>query len=343
MSHSPSSLSDLVSAFDSQLKLERTPVHPFHREGDIGLATTDGLVLMASCARLARASTVFADMVEMARPAAIQEQDSHSRPSSSGPATGEARPLSEIQTLQVVDVGFSSKTTDHFLSLINVIKPSIPLIDFDGALDLLDLCDKYDVLPRLQGLIKDALMMRVKGRQWRLLVWAGRRDDVDMAREALCRMTTKRFMAYGRVARAATTVAGIAETPEKRTPVEAASKGAAGEGEDDKQVETERQSVQPDTLPWHAISKLPAHWQVELLRCVLTPSTRGSKQALWDASVFEVTRRWHDVARAFHPSTGYESLARDSSARTVDSRRAIVPLKQHEASKADCSPGFAPD
>ncbi|WWD09056.1 hypothetical protein V865_007176 [Kwoniella europaea PYCC6329] len=220
-------------------------IHPYHNLGDVQLLSVDGTILVADSWRLARSSSFFAGLFDLPPPI-------------SGQASSHKDLLS---LLDPVEVDFSAEVIDLFLNLINVSKPSIPSSAFPQTLDLLELCDKYDVNENIQGLVRDRLLMQVEDRQWQLLIWSGKRNDILMAREALRRMPPHSFIA--------------------NTTYESSRKGVL--------------------MPlWHALGKLPQSWQLEILRLAFIPINLNTRSGV-KSYQFEVTGDWDSVSQKFTP------------------------------------------
>ncbi|WVQ93796.1 hypothetical protein IAU59_000874 [Kwoniella sp. CBS 9459] len=257
-------------------------VHAYHRQGDIALRSTDGVVLMADSWRLANASPVFEGMFEIPVPPTPlyaptnpprQPPSTISRPRwNTGPTShSHSAVLRQRSGHQTVDLDYTTLVLEYFLNLINVSRPSIPPCNFHNSLELLDLCFKFDVEPHIQSVVHDRLLTQCDGRQWELLIWASRRSNVNMAKEALKRMSKRAFMSYGKL-RYLDPDLGISSRVIDRE------------------------------LPWHALNKLQPIWEVEILRLVLKPVERGNEDSQGtDFRSFGITHDWTLVAKEFNP------------------------------------------
>ncbi|WVQ62555.1 uncharacterized protein L199_000697 [Kwoniella botswanensis] len=220
-------------------------IHPYHNLGDIQLLSVDGTILMADSWRLARSSTFFAGLFDLPPPT----------------STHTSYPKNLLSLVEPIEVEFFAEVIDLFLNLINVSKPSIPSSAFPQTLDLLELCDRYDVNENIQGLVRDRLLMQTEDRQWQLLIWSGKRNDIHMAREALRRMSPHSFIA--------------------RTTYESSREGVF--------------------VPlWYALGKLPQSWQLEILRLAFIPINLNKRPGV-KSYQFEVTGDWDSVSQKFTP------------------------------------------
>ncbi|WVW81929.1 hypothetical protein I302_103932 [Kwoniella bestiolae CBS 10118] len=154
-------------------------IHPYHNQGDIQLRSLDMIILMADSWRLVRSSTFFASLFDLPPPS----------------SNTSSYPKDLLGLIDPIDLDYHSDVIDLFLNLVNVSKPPIPSCAFRQTLDLLELCDKYDVDKNIESLVRDRLLMQIEDCQWQLLIWSGKRHDIPMAREALRRMSPQSFMA----------------------------------------------------------------------------------------------------------------------------------------------------
>ncbi|KAK6905347.1 hypothetical protein I204_05297 [Kwoniella mangroviensis CBS 8886] len=220
-------------------------IHPYHNLGHISLLSVDGTILMADSWRLARSSTFFAGLFDLPPPTPGQT----------------SYPKDLLSLVEPIEMEFFAEVIDLFLNLINVSKPSIPSSAFPQTMDLLELCDKYDVNENIQGLVRDRLLMQIGDRQWQLLIWSGKRNDIHMAGEALPRMTPHSFIA-------STTY----ESPRKGLFVPL----------------------------WYALGKLPQSWQLEIIRLAFIPINLDTRPGV-KSYQFEVTGDWDSVSQKFTP------------------------------------------
>ncbi|WVF66170.1 hypothetical protein IAT40_000910 [Kwoniella sp. CBS 6097] len=282
-------------------------VHPYHRQGDIELRSKDRIILMADSWRLANASTVFEDMFEIPTPrfaplpsssetsetsaSVLNSRDKTSQTSRTRPQAHTYIPSTDSPA-QTVDLDYTALVLDYFLNLINVSKPSIPPSNFHNTLDLFDLCLTFDVRPLIRGVVSDRLMIQSHGRLWELFIWASKKNNILMAKEALRRMSNNTFLAYGKAARPRDAFG-------RYNAIEIGSEPGTGSG-----TGSGSGSVQRD---WH-----PAVGEVEILRLVLKPvrvptenGTRDSRDGVNinrnAADVFGITEDWTRVAEEFNP------------------------------------------
>ncbi|OCF36153.1 hypothetical protein I316_02025 [Kwoniella heveanensis BCC8398] len=287
-------LSDTTSDSDleegpklSNPRYEHEPVHLYHRHGDIAIRSDDGMILMDDSWGLADASTVFKDMFELPRPTLPHHPTPASplRPILKSPSATKTakRPRShltstDLQSTQTIDVDYPSSVLDQFLNLVNVSRPAIPTTsDLSQSLALFDLCQKFDVKPAILGMVRDRLLIQTYDRQWKLLIWADKRNDSAMAKEALRRMTKVSFLCYE--------PASSTQSKGRVTP----------------RIESARLQLQTKGrkgIPWHALRRLQPACENELLRLILQIKESNADP---DTFFYEVTRDWQKVAENFNP------------------------------------------
>ncbi|OCF36152.1 hypothetical protein I316_02024 [Kwoniella heveanensis BCC8398] len=286
--------------------LDRGHVHPYHRQGDIALRSSEGTILRADSWRLASASTVFTDMFEIPLPLPSQSITDSLTPSSSTSTTStkdkslhldlrpkEGSPEIRLHTHpQTIDLDYPTIALDYFLNLINVSRPSIPPGEFHHTLHLLDLCLTFDIKSSIEELVTCRLLHQSHGRQWKLLIWASQKNYVSIAKEALKRMSKEIFLSYGKSD-------DFGVSPSGPCPPSLQSRLS------DTPVLVGRPislSGPCSQLPWHALSKLQPLWEIKLLRSVLRPveyEYEDSRVRVPD--VLGITDNWTRVAKNFNP------------------------------------------
>ncbi|KAK6905364.1 hypothetical protein L486_02170 [Kwoniella mangroviensis CBS 10435] len=224
-------------------------VHWFHCHGDVSLRTTNKIIFKFYSYRLECVSTVFKDMFEIG-----------------GQNTSTGNKRKSPPDADVIDVGFNSKVLGIFLDMINVPTPAPPATNFSSSLALYEFCEKFDIHPRLRDIIKNRLLQCARYNfAWDLLIWSAGRDNIEMARKALERMTSQVFLC----------------------------------------PQMYDENLFRVIIPfWVAMSKLPRDWQYDLLRLtLLSPPTMWVYGSHSDhKALMEVTEDWVDVASKFDPS-----------------------------------------
>ncbi|WVQ62539.1 uncharacterized protein L199_000681 [Kwoniella botswanensis] len=225
-------------------------IHWFHRFGDLQLRSTDKIIFTVFSERLRAVSSVFKDMMD------IGQQKSST--------TGTKR--KSPPDADVIDVGFESKTLEIFLDMINVPKPSPLTTDFVCSLRLHEFCDKFDITGNIKDMVKTRLLQCTsESYAWDLLIWSAERNDTDMARKALARMTGRAFISP--------------------------------------QFLDNKSNARISIDFWAAISKLPAIWQHDLLRLALQSDKPSEGRYSYLAGPhLAVTTDWSSLATRFKPS-----------------------------------------
>ncbi|WWC58263.1 uncharacterized protein I303_100801 [Kwoniella dejecticola CBS 10117] len=161
-----------------------TPVsktHWYHRHGDIEIRSLGGTILRADSWRLAAASKVFADMMEVTSENTAEVTTPTKRKS--------------INMIEPIEIDQSSKIISYLLDLVNQANPTTPPSGYDETTALYDLCDKFVVVDRIRSRVSLRIEQVGSHRQWNLLVFAGARNDVPLARTALSMMNEQTFSA----------------------------------------------------------------------------------------------------------------------------------------------------
>ncbi|WVW81953.1 hypothetical protein I302_103956 [Kwoniella bestiolae CBS 10118] len=170
MPNFPKASSISTSAVSGYSKLATEKWHAYHSHGDITLRSEDGKLFGADSWRLAKSSTVFHDMLEIAGPGT----------SSSSKKSGKRVPDPPI------DMEVSSFVLELFLNLINVSIPLIPaFLPFRQIRELAELCEKFNINSSVQDHISQALQLAGVLEPWDLLLYACTKQRVELARRAL--------------------------------------------------------------------------------------------------------------------------------------------------------------
>ncbi|WWD22439.1 hypothetical protein CI109_106930 [Kwoniella shandongensis] len=242
-------------------------VHHFHDRGDICLQATDGTLFYADSWRLSQASETFAHMLEIPQPA------------------GTKHPRSRDE-LDPIPIDSRSDVLDLFLNVVSVSSPNIDHVPFMLCKKISLFCDKFEVQDRIASLFVKRVLKLAKQhhQEWDVLIWAGERNDVDMARRALKMMTDRVFIGNHH----------------------------ADQGQNE-----------PENLPfWANFNQLPITWRTALFKVVLdkpclnVSAKKTNKSSACHAdqriaineddacfAALSITKDWSQVASKFDPES----------------------------------------
>ncbi|OCF45206.1 hypothetical protein I317_01009 [Kwoniella heveanensis CBS 569] len=193
-----------------------------------------------------------------------------------------------------IDLDYPTDTIAAFLDLINVSEPHLPPKTYEQAKKLYELCMQYDVRQDIQSLVKARFHEAIGKCPREGLIYAGSREDVELAKVALSCMTTDEFV------------------PKPKYPT---SLSKLMTSRKDWIVE----SGATDCF-WSWVSQLPLPWQTCLLR-----TTMAIPQGDREEGYMRVRRGWKDVAAKFNPDGPVSSLL----LKPGDTARLTSPLGPH--------------
>ncbi|WWC99349.1 hypothetical protein V866_006250 [Kwoniella sp. B9012] len=225
-------------------------IHWFHRFGDLQLRSTDKIIFKVCSERLEAMSSVFKNMMDVGQPKSSMTGTKRKSPADA----------------DVIDDGSESKILEIFLDMINVPKPGPLTTDFVCSLRLHEFCDKFDITGNIKDMVETRLLQCTsESYAWDLLIWSAERNDIDMARKALARMTGRAFISP--------------------------------------QVLNDKSDARISIDFWAAISKLPAIWQHDLLRLALqSDKPFESRYSYLTGPHLAVTTDLSSLATKFKPS-----------------------------------------
>ncbi|WVQ93794.1 hypothetical protein IAU59_000872 [Kwoniella sp. CBS 9459] len=270
--------------------------HKYHRQGDISIRSQDNVILWADSWRLADASTVFRDMFEI--PEAVNENGKRERA---------AEPVNPLATSgpgrNAISLDYTADTISAFLDLTNVSTPGIPMTmrTFNQAKDLYEMCDQYDVTKKIMKRVKEQLMARSAEDPWALLIFASKRDNVDLAREALKTMSRTHF--FG---------GSLPQTPMyKSSPqrVKQTARTHRGPGTSNVPPVVPKYSLGPRDVAgqfWQRMNEMPSAWQLALIQLTFTVPPWQEE----DETSVDTSDGWAVIAADFKP--GSADPARES-------------------------------
>ncbi|WWC66684.1 uncharacterized protein I206_100588 [Kwoniella pini CBS 10737] len=165
---------------DTTLLTSPTKIHWYHRHGDIEIRASGGTILRADSWRLAAASNVFADMLEVTSPVAEDFAEATHKRKAEDP-------------IAPIDLDHSAAIISHFLDLVNQAHPTVPPSNYDETIALYILCDQFDAVKRIKSQVDLRIQQVGCVRQWNLLVFASTRDDLNLAKKAISFMDDHTF------------------------------------------------------------------------------------------------------------------------------------------------------
>ncbi|WWD22444.1 hypothetical protein CI109_106935 [Kwoniella shandongensis] len=151
--------------------------HTSHDNREVHLISRDGVRFVADAGRLAGASVVFRDMLNVTDSESGTENDASRIHDNGAP----------------IETDLPSDILDVFLNSISVSTPCVHLNDFERVQKLLTFCEKFDCEKNLLDCVRQRLFATAKGREWDLLIYASERDDRPMGAQALSQMTRDTF------------------------------------------------------------------------------------------------------------------------------------------------------
>ncbi|WVF66167.1 hypothetical protein IAT40_000907 [Kwoniella sp. CBS 6097] len=165
--------------------------HIYHRQGDISIRSKDNVILWADSWRLADASVVFKDLLDL--PQVVNRNGKRQQIENLINQCSAHRP-----DRQAIPVDYNADVIGTFLDLINVSIPFLPinLTNFKQVQGLFEMCDKFDVKTEIQVKVKERLLACSKDHPWALLIMASDRNDIPLAKEALRLMTASQFFGH---------------------------------------------------------------------------------------------------------------------------------------------------
>ncbi|WWD22443.1 hypothetical protein CI109_106934 [Kwoniella shandongensis] len=172
-------MSDTSTA--STTRAEEQRVDDFYNDGNTCLSSDDGVLFWIDWSRLARAtnaqSTVYDDLVYLL-----------------SPAIGIKRRRA-MDGNDPIQTGAPARVVRRFLDMINVSSPVYPLgFGLNETKAMYVLCERLDVKDNILDLVKERFNQLSMSQPWSVLIWAGQRNDVYMAKSTLKNMTAALFV-----------------------------------------------------------------------------------------------------------------------------------------------------
>ncbi|EAL19565.1 hypothetical protein CNBG1940 [Cryptococcus deneoformans B-3501A] len=152
----------------SSLKL-----HDNYSQGDIQLLSADSVLFITYAWRLARASAVFRDMMEVTQPSTVVDSSFNS----SG--------LPTMNNKEPIEIGHTSALLERFLDIISLSDQNMIEVPYGEAAGMFDLCDQFDFDKKIVDKIRQQVIKQGHSNPWELLILGSKLDDKTMGLQAL--------------------------------------------------------------------------------------------------------------------------------------------------------------